>query len=174
MKKERNIDFTLFEDKDEKIIFRFLPRQSNCHSFGSEPPKDWNDVYKVYYSYKIFHRWKDDNYHSVLFDCICDECSVINEVAERIKHIVNGESQVTVIRNNTEYTIELFNNEVFPIGDGVSWTINECSKKDLYQIVMYRYDDVGYRFYLEKEQLKQFGEFLNKCCEYMLVHGDPI
>ena len=35
-------------------------------------------------------------------------------------------------------------------------------------------DGIGYRFNLNKKRLKEFGEYLNSCCEYMLAHGDPI
>ena len=51
MSKKRKIDFVLEESDTAKLIFRFYPRRSSCHSFGDEPPKDWSDVYKVYYSY---------------------------------------------------------------------------------------------------------------------------
>ena len=39
---------------------------------------------------------------------------------------------------------------------------------------MWDFDNTGYRFTLEKNELKAFGEYLNECCEYMLAHGDPI
>ena len=53
MSKKRKIDFVLEESDTAKLIFRFYPRRSSCHSFGDEPPKDWSDVYKVYYSYSV-------------------------------------------------------------------------------------------------------------------------
>lgn len=174
MYKKRKIDFVLYEDKDEILVFRFYPRQSNCHSFNDIPPTKWEEVYKVYYAYSIFRRWKDDNYVVALFDCGCDECSIIGEIANRIKLIIEGKKSVTVNHTGKEYTIELLNNEVQPFGDGVSWTINECRKSDSYEIVLWKYDEIGYRFYLEKNQLKDFGLYLQECCDYMLAHGDPI
>ena len=62
MGKKRKIDFVLRESDTSKLIFRFYPRRSSCHSFGDEPPKDWNDVYKVYYSYSIIQVYKEDNW----------------------------------------------------------------------------------------------------------------
>ena len=85
MSKKRKIDFVLEESDTAKLIFRFYPRRSSCHSFGDEPPKDWNDVYKVYYSYSIIQVYKEDNWHKTLCNCHCDECSIIDEIAERCK-----------------------------------------------------------------------------------------
>ena len=51
--KVEHIDFIIKEDEYEKIIFRFLPRESHCHSFSDEPPTCWRNVYKVYYAYEI-------------------------------------------------------------------------------------------------------------------------
>ena len=50
MDKISKIDFVIHENDCEEVIFRFLPQQSSCHSFGDEPPKNWDGVYKVYYS----------------------------------------------------------------------------------------------------------------------------
>lgn len=174
MSKKRKIDFILYEDNDEMLIFRFRPRHSNCHSFNETPPTKWEEVYKVYYAYSVFRRWKDDNYVENVFDCYCDECSIIDEISARIKHIVEGKKSITVNHRDKEYVIELLNNEVQPFGDGVSWTINECRKEGLYEIILWKYNETGYRFYLEKDKLKEFGEYINECCEYMLAHGDPI
>lgn len=174
MNKKRKIDFTLYEDKEEIVVFRFYPRQSSCHSFGEEPPKNRNEVYKVYYSYKIFRRWKEDNSAEILFDSYCDECSAIDEVAVRIKHIVNGEKSVTVKHLGEDFTIELLDNEIYSFGDGISWIISECRKEGSYQVILWNSEDKGYRFFADKETLKKFGEYLTECCEYMLAHGDPI
>ena len=178
MEKRKKIDFVLYEDRDEKIVFRFLPQQSSCHSFGDKPPKSWKEVYKVYYNYKIFWRWTEDNDVYELFHSHCDECSIIDGVAARIKHIVEGKETITVNRGDDKYVIKLLGEEMLPCGDGVSWTINKLhtrtQKEKWYEIVLWDSNEKGYRFKLRKDKLKEFGEYLSKCCEYMLAHGDPI
>lgn len=178
MGKISKIDFVIHEDDFEEVIFRFLPRQSNCHSFGDILPTKWEEVYKVYYAYKIFIKWKEDGHITEVFNCGCDECSIIDEVSERIKHIVEGKKSLSVNRNGEEYVIELLNKEVVPFGYGVSWTINEIinnmRNEIFYEIVLWKHDRIGYRFYLDTNKLEEFGKYLNECCEYMLAHGDPI
>lgn len=173
MWKKRKIDFVLYEDSYEKLIFRFYPKQSSCHSFGDKPPINWSNVYKVYYSYSVLRQWKDKDPTNVLFDSGCDECSIIDKVAARIKHIIDGKRIVIVNFMDEEHIIELLDNDMYPMGMGVSWTIREL-KNGNYQVEMFNYSEVGYRFFLTKEKLKEFGEYLNECCEYMLTHGDPI
>lgn len=190
MDKRRKIDFILHEDEWARVIFRFYPRQSSCHSFGDKPPKSWNDVYKVYYSYKVIKQYKDNKYRShILFDSHVDESSAIDEVAAACDLITMGHKNITKTWNNEEITIELLNREMKPFGMGVFWKISEIktivfdedsyfSEEDKYEInydvQMFRWDNVGYRFCLDKNKLREFGEYLNECCEYMLTHGDPI
>ena len=178
MDKIDKIDFILHENKDKMLIFRFLPQKSSCHSFNDNPPTMWREVYKVYYAYEIIKVWKADNFVETEFYCDCDECSIIDEVSTRIKYIIEGKKTVTVNRSDEEYVIELLNNEMMPFGDGVSWIINEVTntwnKEIEYEIVLWKYGRYGYRFYIGKDTLKEFGEYLEECCEYMLAHGDPI
>ena len=178
MNKVEKIDFVIHEGNDEILIFRFLPQQSSCHSFNDNLPTKWEEVYKVYYAYEIIKMWKDDNSIEQEFYCGCDECSIIDEVSARIKYIIEGKETVTVNHNDKEYVIELFNKEIYPFGDGVSWTINKIinmwDDEVGYEIILWKYNHYGYRFYINKDKLKEFGEYLEECCEYMLTHGDPI
>lgn len=178
MWKKRKIDFILNEDEFSKTIFRFYPRQSSCHSFGDEPPNNWNNVYKVYYAYSIIKQYKPDDDNEtpvsyVMFEETCDECSVVDEVAVRCKLIYEGTESVTKFWFGEEYTIELLNTEITPFGDGVSWKISN-NNTSIYKIEMFDYCGKGFRFWLDKNKLKAFGEYLLECCEYMLAHGDPI
>lgn len=182
--KIENIDFVIEEHNDEKIVFRFRPRSSSCHSFGNEPPKEWKDVYKVYYSYQIL--FYGNATCEIMYDEYCDECSVIDEVAARCKLLSEGKKQVTIIRKDEfdedeTRTIKLLNDEMHPIGDGTSWFIRldpkrrTMSRQRLYEISLFNgYTNVGYRFWLTKEKIGEFGKYLESCCEYMLAHGDPI
>jgi hypothetical protein len=171
---KKKIDFILQEDSSRKLVFRFYPQKSSCHSFDDNPPKTWDEVYKVYYRYSIFRTWKDDGYTDTLFSSGCDECSIISCVADCIKLIVEGKRQITVTWRDEEHTSDILNREMGVIGAGVSWTINECKEPDTYEIILWRDNDVGYRFYIKKKRLKQFGLYLRRCCEYMLAHGRPI
>lgn len=175
MSKKIKIDFILHEDEYETIIFRFRPRQSSCHSHNDKPPMSWDQVYKVYYSYSVIKKYKDGDRSTILFNCSCDECSVIDEVAVRCLYLVNGQSSVDVKHPLTDenYTIQLLNNEIHPCGYGVHWDIKHLYENQ-YSISMFDWDGVGYRFYLNLKKMKEFGEYLNECCEYMLAHGDPI
>lgn len=175
MNKVSKIDFILHEDEYETIVFRFRPRQSSCHSHNNKPPTSWNGVYKVYYSYSIFKVSKDNIRSELLFNCSCDECSVIDEVAARCLYLANGQTSVDVTYPLTgeTRTIQLLNNEMHPCGYGVHWDI-EHLYENFYSISMFGWDGKGYRFSLSQKKLKEFGEYLNECCEYMLAHGDPI
>lgn len=175
MNKIEKIDFILHDDEYETIIFRFRPRQSSCHSFGNNLPTSWEDVYKVYYSYSIFKVSKNSIGSEPLFNCGCDECSIIDEVASRCLHLANGKTSVDVKYPHVgeTRTVQLLNNEVHPSGYGVSWDIKHLYD-NVYSISMFGWDGKGYRFCLNKTKMKEFGNYLNECCEYMLAHGDPI
>lgn len=174
MRKMRKIDYILEDGPDTSLIFRFYPRQSSCHSFGENPPTGWDDVYKVYYSYKIIERWDDGRRMRVVFDSGCDECSVIDEVSYRIQQIVKGVKTIKLGEPDDEKVISLLNSEILPFGYGVSWNISKRRGGGLYEIMLWNNNGTGYRFLLQKEKLREFGEYLNECCEYMLAHGDPI
>ena len=187
MKKKRKIDFVLFEDDDEKIVFRFYPRQSSCHSFGDEPPKNHNDIYKVYYYYRILRFWKEED-GSIDRDCIelfdsdCDECSIIDEIGDRCLLLADG---IEVFKREDGKEIKLLNQSCYPFGMGVEWTItkhvrsafdweNGASDVITYTFTLFNWWNKGFKFILKEKDIKVFGEYLQECCNYMLTHGDPI
>lgn len=187
MKKKRKIDYVLFEDDDEKVVFRFYPRLSSCHSSNNEPPKSWKSVYKVYYYYRILRFWKEedgsiDRDYIVLFDSDCDECSIIDEIGHRCLLLANGEE---VHKRKDGREIQLLNQSIYPFGMGVEWTITkrvrsafdwEDGEQDVvtYTFTLFDYWNKGFRFILWEKDIKAFGEYLLECCEYMLEHGEPI
>lgn len=176
MSKKRKIDYIIEQSDNKRLIFRFYPKQSSCHSFNDKPPKNWNEVYKVYYSYAVIRqiKWKkEDQWESeVLFYEPCDECSIISDVAERCKLLSEGKTVFKGEYDGEKYSIKLLNNEMHPFGMGTSWTILKCDK--IYEFRLFNWNDIGFRFYLEKNELNNFADYLNECCEYMLIHGDPI
>ena len=188
MRKKRKIDYIIEQSDDERLIFRFYPRQSFCHSFSDESPKTWADVYKVYYSYAVIKQWKfepEDQWESeIMFYEHCDECSEIDEVGQRCLLLANG---VEVFKRKDEKEISLLGNEILPLGMGTNWTIFKHTWTDVgceddeedvvhtyYIFVLFDYNDKGFRFSINEQDIKSFGEYLLGCCEYMLAHGDPI
>lgn len=188
MSKKRKIDYIIEQEDDARLIFRFYPRQSSCHSFGNEPPKNWNDVYKVYYSYAIIKQWKfnpEDQWESeIMFYEHCDECSIIDIVGERCLLLANS---VEIFKRADGREIQLLDNRILPFGMGTEWAISKhvCTEygyfedeQDVvttyYTFMLFDYDDKGFKFTLEGKDIKAFGEYLLGCCEYMLAHGDPI
>lgn len=184
MSKKRKIDYIIEQSDDERLIFRFYPRQSSCHSFGDETPKSWSDVYKVYYSYAVIKQWKfnpEDQWESEIMFCEhCDECSEIGEIGQRCLLLADGYE--TFEREDGE-AIQLLDQKVFPFGMGTEWNIskrtwthfeNKDEKHTYYKFTLFDYFDKGYRFRIDEENIKAFGEYLLGCCEYMLAHGDPI
>ena len=66
---------------------------------------------------------------------------------------------------------------------GTEWTISKRTyvsnwddeKEEVYyKFTLFDYFDKGYRFRIDQENMKAFGEYLLGCCEFMLAHGDPI
>ena len=134
MWKKRKIDFIIEQEEDERLIFRFYPRQSSCHSFGDEPPKSWSEVYKVYYSYAIIKQWKFDpegQWESeIMFSSGCDECSTIDEVAFVCLQLAEGKE--VFVREEDGKKFQLLNRTMMPFGMGVNWTISKhvCTYED--------------------------------------------
>lgn len=188
MKKKRKIDFVLEDNEfdDERLIFRFYPRQSSCHSFGDELPKAWSDVYKVYYSYAVIKQWKfnpEDQWKSeIMFREECDECSIIDEIGRRCLLLSEG---IEVYEREDGKEIQLLDQKIYPFGMGTEWIIHKYVRSSFnwdegepdityYTFVLFDYFDKGFKFTLEEKDIKAFGEYLLECCEYMLAHGDPI
>lgn len=179
MSKKKKIDYIIKHSDDERLVFRFYPRSSFCHSFGDEPPKCWEDVYKVYYSYAIISQWRlnpDDQWETeVVFSVNCDECSIIDEIGQRCLLLADG---IEVFQRKDNEKIHLLDQIVYPFGMGVEWTIskqkNEYIKHTYYEFTLFDECNKGFRFTINEEDMKSFGEYLLGCCEYMLAHGDPI
>ena len=188
MSKKRKIDYIIKQSDNERLIFRFYPKQSSCHSFGDEPPKNWNEVYKIYYSYAIIKQWRfnsDYEWESeVMFYESCDECSIIEEVGQRCLLLADGYE--TFEREDGD-RIPLLDQRIIPFGMGTEWTISKhvCTgygydenDEDItytyYTFMLFDYFGKGFKFDLNEKNIKSFGEYLLGCCDYMLAHGDPI
>lgn len=188
MSKKRKIDFILEERDDERLIFRFYPRKSHCHSHTDEPPTCWNEVYKVYYNYAIIKQWRfnpNDQWESeVMFHEGCDECSIIDEVGQRCLLLADD---TEVYKRKDGIEIQLLNERIYPFGMGTEWTItkhtcvtygwneeDEDVEKTYYTFMLFDWFGKGFKFTLEDKNIEAFGKYLLECCEYMLAHGNPI
>ena len=195
MWKKRKIDFILSEEKNEyeekRLLFRFYPRSSYCHSFDENLPTCWKEVYKVYYSWAIISQIREnenDNWEScVVYEEPCDECSVIDEISYICKKLYEGiEFEI-----KNDYRYEYVNKEIVPLGMATSWFIKKRVYKEWwkypdieededmpdtieYSFELWSYWDKGFRFSLKKDDLLKFSEYLDSCCDYMLKHGNPI
>jgi len=183
-RKKKYLDFVLKEGKDVygykyKRIFRFFPRESTCHSFNDEPPKSRDEVYKVYFSWVIMDKQSNPKKEDkIWFGCDWDEGSVIDTIASVCKYLSEGKTEIIREYESETYSIPLLNKEITPSGDGISWTIekhyNIFTENYMYCFQVFNMDNVGYRFLLSEERVKEFGEYLDFVCDYMVEHGDPI
>ena len=174
---KRKLDFVIYESDTYRMTFRFYPKKSHCHSFNDEPPKTWLDVYKVYYSWAILKQWKNENGDIektiVLFTAHCDECSVIDEISARCNLLSRRIEQVKRKNGDEDYKIKVLNRECYPMGMGISWIIRKTRNKS-YIFEVWNFSNNGFRFELPHKRIKEFGEYLLMCCNYMLEHGEPI
>lgn len=177
----KRFDFILEETDTHRILFRFYPRRSSCHSFDDNPPKTWEDVYKVYYVYSIFDQYrlsKSLEWNTAHTFEVWDECSIIGEIGDICIKLANGITKEERIseRSKEPYVYKFLNITHFAFGDGVDWIITKEPYRGFgprtkkYRFVLWN-NRIGFRFILPVEKLQPFGEFLLKCDEYMLKHG---
>lgn len=164
--KVKKLDFVIenrkHDDEHKQIIFRFCPTESHCHSFDDDPPKSWDEVYKVYYSYHIFERydWLDFHCSDLVFNMPCDECSILTSLAFYIRDLVKtGKSKTSAITFGQP---------------GSEWIIERTSHNAYKFTVWEDPSNKGYRFWLPADRMEEFAEYLDTVNEYMLQHGEPI
>ncbi len=176
----KHFDFVLEEGTSKRILFRFYPKRSSCHSFDDDPPKTWQDVYKVYYTWAILEQYRygeNDIWDTKAKFEVWDECSAIDAVEKACKVLADGKTQYAVTDPHTgrECTFQCLDNTLRAFGDGADWTISKQKKYwkkegQKYLFVIWNRNR-GYRFVLPESKMREFGEFLAGCSEYMLRHG---
>lgn len=172
---KKKFDFVIEDDKGfYRDIFRFYPRYTHVHGFHDEPPKTWEGVYKVYYSWAIIRQYYDDDiedkieYSDKLFEISYDECSQIPNLSGIIKNVME--------------TGETFDYPTFgqPAGD---WKVEQRkgnSKLDDEDYEYYNFEvfnnwtNQGYRFIFDKEKTLKFCDWLDMINQYALKHGEGI
>lgn len=130
----------------------------------------------------MIHGWETEK----VFECICDERSIINEVGMVCVELASGKTQIVFERDGEKHVWHYLNERMRPLGDVVDWTINKFDNQwaydilhgtkyqEYYEFILWRYDNVGYKFTLNASRMNAFGKYLDTCCEYMLAHGEPI
>lgn len=171
---KQKIDFILHNDWFYKDIFRFYPRRTHVHGFDDDPPNNWSEVYKVYYTWAIIRQYYDDQSGFItpeesetLFEIEMDECSMIPNLPNIIRHVMG--------------TGETFNYPTFgqPAGD---WKIELHTYEDAdgdscewYKFQVFdNWTNQGIRFTLNKEETLKFIEYLERINQYALEHSEGI
>ena len=154
-----NMTFTLKEDReyDYRIDFVFMPEYSHCHSFNDNPPTNWEEVYKVYYSWKIVEIFEDDT--EVLFNMSMDECSCLTELSYYIRDILSDKNEYCKVNSFGQ--------------PGSRWFIQADDNIILFEIWKDP-SNQGYRFYLTRDKAEEFAKYLDEVNQYMLEHGESI
>jgi len=177
--KERKLDFILEEDaKGKKLVFRFYPRGSHMHSFDDKPPKTFQDVYKVYYSWAIIdysYNYKNNiKVAERVFYMSCDECSALCDLASAIRYMLRHRRKEMDVLSfgqpgsdwKLEYLPRKYDEQGNPnlsYGDG-----------RVYFTVFNNYKHNGYEFCLNVEKTKKFCDYLEAVNQHMLENGEPI
>lgn len=172
---KQKIDFILSENIHfgERYIFRFYPRRSAIYIDDSDKSVMFGDFY-----YSIIYQYRDDensNWESdVKFCNECDEDSIIHDIGTVCINISNGIYEGSYINSlGHKKSYSYFDREYHSFGECTSWIIHRGDDlgKIYYEFLLWRYDNVGYRFSLEENQMKDFGQYLIDCIEYMKVHN---
>ena len=160
-------DFFIFEDEYKRVIFRFLPNDSHCHSFDENPPKSWREVYKVYYSFSIICFDLNEEtglteYAEDMFSIYRDECSVLTHLAKYIRGTLTTKNTSKILamgQPGSEWEI--------------SWDTDSCRRPIKFE-VWDNWSDNGFRFRLSADRAEVFACYLDFINDYMLKHGECI
>ena len=135
------------------------------HSFNENPPKSFDDVYKVYYSWRITRGEKDEfgrnaNQHSV-FSMPVDECSALEHLEYDINDMLEQKKKKIDVfsfgQPGSMWTIIYHPHRIF--SDDGEEIIDEENGVLLFQ-VFDNYTNAGYRFDLEVKEAKALSKLL--------------
>ena len=152
----RHHDFELLDSKDHRIILRIYEFGTSIYGYSNMKPKIAPEVYKVYYDWKILYQEKDlYNGHVIdtktMFE-MWDECSVLFDMDKYIK---------TILKDKKEHA------EAYSLGYPASiWEFDKVkdAKETFYKYYKFtvwnRPFNQGYQFWLSKEKMIEFAEWL--------------
>ena len=165
MAKKRHLDFMIADNEDEKIMFRFYPKQSHMHGFSDEPPKSKGDVYKVYYTWAIFRTWggiwtnepKFEPWQE-MFRIELDECSALEWMEAVVRDVIDKEKDMERAESLGQ--------------PGSEWEIRR--KNDILEFLVFdNWTDRGFRFWLTVRKAEEFCGYLQDINQHMLENGEP-
>lgn len=173
MAKEKRLDFILAHNDwrcvESDLIFRFYPKSSHMHGFDEDkPPASLSEIYKVYYSWAIIRRHKDEP-AEVLFRIGCDECSALTDLGESIRYVLAHNSRSCIYSPGQEgsiWEIEFQRGRRRP-----KWDYSP----DVIQFSVFsNWTNKGYRFRMTDERAKKFADFLDRVNQHMLENAEGI
>lgn len=175
MPKARHLDFELKRDEDSILKFRFYPKSSHMHGFDEEPPKTFDDVYKVYYTWGIFRSQnlacpdEPDEWTAFqrMFHIAYDECSALETLEYGIRHVIRYK------KGRLDH---------WSWGEpGSDWIISyrkedkqDRTKDRVFFEVFDNSTDAGFRFVLSVDKALAFADYLHTVNQHMLENGEPI
>ena len=183
--KKKHIDF-IITDRDKKRMIRFYPRESRMHHFGDEPPKNFDDVYKVYYSWAILESYPETVEESgeekwgrfrKVFSMPFDECSCIGAGLEAAVKLVmdHRRKEYRVLSSGWPGSVWRITRM-----DGTELDLEENGGKtlrdnDTFVFEVFDNDsDRGYRFSLNRRQAEGFRKYVKEVNAHMFENSEPI
>mgnify|MGYP003571243834 CR=1 FL=1 len=147
------------------LNFVFYPKESHMHGFRDEPPKTFEEVYKVYYSWSI-EEVTDAHPGEEVIHMRCDECSAVLDLALLIRHCLQNEEDGECLSCGQEGSIwEL---KYYRKNPPLTYKDNICFS------VWSNYTYKGYRFWLDVDEANEFAQFIDDVNNHMLENGEPI
>ena len=189
--KEKHIDFIIEKTDDHIVKMRFYPQHSHCHGFYETPPKDWNEVYKVYYSWSILESHKgfikDDEMWTAfepVFEMKWDECSAITYLPDTIEWILKKKKNFyrlpTLGQPGSDWDFRYIKTCASKIyfdeqERGYLTNVVRTPENDVLEItVVNNCTQQAYHFLLTIDETQKFVSYLKKINQHMLENGEPI
>lgn len=168
------MEFVLRNRPERQVVFKFYPEYSHMHGFGDEPPKTFQEVYKVYYCWGIMEQSAERMTRRFYMDC--DECSVLTELSSYIRtalKVHNRLEAVTFGQPGSDWTIQRFFIPDCELEE--EQDENELTERDYVDFTVFdNYTNTGYRFTLSVNEAELFANFLDRVNEHMLERSEPI
>lgn len=181
MSKLQHMDFLLKKNEYSCIKIRFYPQKSHMHSFNDDPPLNYNEVYKVYYSWGILEAI--NNYSNErgrgckkVFTFDYDENSALSCLDQAIKHVIRYKNKKMVLQSVGQpgSNWNIYYNKYYGYSEDDFEEIHIPQMDYLVFEVWNNCSNQGYKFDLSVETAKEFSDFISDVNKHMLENGEPI